>query len=150
MCKHIPIFDIFYMKELMNIAQEIISDEAIVLDENSIKEDALEGCYFLAISFFCYILDNYEEALNYFQIIVEDNYPGVNVYLVSVNTKLPENSICIKVRGSVEELNKDTKERSLKYLKEFRKDINLQFIYTYMITKINKSLKDKDFVVKEI
>ena len=43
--------------------------------------------------------------LNYYQIIVEDNYPGVNVYIVSINTNLPENSLCIRVNKSIEELN---------------------------------------------
>lgn len=144
-----PYFDIFFMKDIMKKSQEIIVDEAIILNDNELKEEAIDGCYFLAVCFFAHMLTHYEESLNYYQIIVEDNYPGVNVYIVSINTNLPENSLCIRVNKSIEELNDDTKIKAKEFLKEIRNISNLEIFYRFVASKVNQSLKNKDYVVKE-
>lgn len=100
-----------------------------------IKESSKEGLETMAFLFFAYLISrpNLERALDYYKVVAQDDYPGMNVYITNINAHIPDSSIAIKKQGEVDD---STKKEFKDYLTEFRSTKGMRTLYEYVREKI--------------
>lgn len=128
----------------------LLNIEEIEIQANGlIKESSKEGLETMAFLFFAFIISrpNLERALDYYKIVAEDDYPGMNIYITSINAHIPDSSIAIRKQG---EINERTKKEFKDYLTEFRTTDGMRTLYEYVREKILDVFKYGEFDINKI
>ena len=138
------------INDLLILSQNILEDRNIIIIDNDVKDENFQAIFISTMIFFTYIVENLIETLNYFQIIGEDDYPGMNIHLVPINTDVPDNSICIYIDINIKNISDETIVLSKEFISKVRKIPELKFLYDYTVRKVNNSLKNRGFNIKEV
>ena len=136
-----------------NLKEELyrlLNIEEIDIQVNGlIKESSKEGLETMAFLFFAFLISrpNLERALDYYKVVAEDDYPGMNVYITSINAHIPDSSIALRKQGKIDDkIKKEFKE----YLTEFRTTDGMRTLYEYVREKILDVFKYGDFDINKI
>lgn len=128
----------------------LLNTEEIEIQVNGlIKESSKEGLETMAFLFFAFLVSrpNLERALDYYKVVAEDDYPGMNIYITSINAHIPDSSIALRKQGEIDD---KTKKEFKDYLTEFRTTDGMRTLYEYVREKILDVFKYGDFDINKI
>lgn len=129
---------------------KLLNIEEIDIQVNGlIKESSKEGLETMAFLFFAFLISrpNLERALDYYKVVAEDDYPGMNVYITSINAHIPDSSIALRKQGEIDD---KTKKEFKAYLTEFRTTDGMRTLYEYVREKILDIFKYGGFDISRI
>lgn len=136
------------MEDLKNIMNEILGNEENIIMTITSEGENREVLKFVAFSLFAYLSDYTQEALDYFQITVEDDYPGVTIHIVPINSEIPSDAVTIRVKTIFSDILSENKNKLKSYAKSFRNNPELEMLYGNMKRKTKELFRGKEFNVK--
>lgn len=129
---------------MKNVQEKILSDSNVLSINKNLKKDAEEGVLLVVFGMFTYLLSNYEKALDYFQITGEDDYPGMNLYIVPIHSEPMENSFTMLINCLSEEMKESTKKEAKEYISNFRENKETETLYHFIQRTANSFFKNED------
>lgn len=138
-----------YLKEHFDNMQEFLKNDNILITENDVDDEDFKALLFVSTLAFSYMIYTIPQALEYFKVIAQSDYPGMNLHLTPRTAELPENSLSVSIKTNTQNSTFDDNKPMVRYIRAIRDDQETLPLYKYVIKHINQSLVNRGFNIKE-
>lgn len=137
-----------YLEEIKEIVHN--DDNIMIVTTENLFEQDLTGVEFLAYTLFAVMFRLDPEALDFFQIIAESDFPGVNVHITPITGDIPDESLGIKIKTLVSDLQPHTQKKLKKYVSKIANDKVTMRLYRALLEQTRKYFRKEGSNLKEL